>query len=192
MPQTLQALSSSGADNATSVRTFLASSAVDGSHGLRPCRAISNLFAQSPGFRRVMGVDPDFLWVSAAFTTPAGTALGGWANVLLNRDGSGIWHLHAHSSGQQSYSNFSMTATYTTPAGLSITQSLSGMVDSDADSDLESPVSALANTISANWSEYRVGVISVTHAYDSPWDDTGGFGDLFTGASETYSASSDD
>jgi hypothetical protein len=60
------------------------------------------LFASSPGFSRVMGVDPDFLWVSKKSLAPSGPAFDVSANVQIQTR----WQqhvAHAHDSRSQIY-----------------------------------------------------------------------------------------
>lgn len=105
-------------------------------------------------------------------TTPAGTALGGTADILVARDGTYAFDVHLHDSGFDPY-DVKVRAAVTTPSGLTLVFQCSGHTDGTGSDPFGSPdrdfdhhergVNRLAELY---WYDVRRGSVDVSKSYE--------------------------
>ena len=112
-------------------------------------------------------LDPDRIEARQRVVTPSGTALGGEVAFILRRDGTYTVKFHMHGSGFVGY-DFTVTASFVTPGGLTLVARHSGDVGGTAgggprDDDHEER--GFNPLIRANWADIANGRLWVSKDY---------------------------
>ena len=106
--------------------------------------------------------------------TPAGTALGGWVDMIFRSNGKFDVHFHMEDSGIPDY-DFQVRAIFTTPSGLVFVSQHNGHVEGTESTTLthapnrnnDHQESGTNPSIRANWSDVQNGRLWITKDYSA-------------------------